>query len=160
MTNSFTINRRAFLRAVSGAGLAALLRPGAFGQIATPKNSVRPLMGAIRWDAWYDPANGSVAQAVEKSLGPAQYHYRMPFFGQVTEPNSVRINGFFQDIIDKEITCAVSAGLDYWAFVSYSPDDPMSNALKLYLSSRHRLLPDCRTDGKNWRLPSRSAMAC
>jgi len=100
--------------------------------------SQRPLIGAIRWDAWYDPVDGKVAQSVERSLGPAEFHYRMPFFGQETGPNSVRINGDSQSIIDKEIAAAAGAGLDYWAYCTYPENDPLSNALKLHLSSALR----------------------
>jgi len=98
----------------------------------------RPSVGAIRWDAWYDPADGGVERAMETALGPRRYHDRMPFFGQETGPDSVRINGRTQAIIDQEIGWASGAGLDYWAFVGYAPDDPMTNALNLYLSSLYR----------------------
>jgi hypothetical protein len=40
--------------------------------------------------------------------------------------------------MDREIAYAAAAGLDYWAFCAYGADDPLSNALKLYLSSQHR----------------------
>jgi len=75
---------------------------------------------------------------METALGPARYHDRMPFFGKEDGPDSVRINGFAQETIDREILLASRAGLDYWAFVGYAPEDPMTNALKLYLSSAHR----------------------
>jgi hypothetical protein len=102
------------------------------GEAAPPS---RPLIGAIRWDAWYDPDDGPIAEAVERSLGPHRYHFRLPYFGKETGPDSVRINGYSQDIIDSEIKDAVYAGLQYWAFDAYDPTSPMSNALKLYLSS-------------------------
>jgi hypothetical protein len=106
------------------------------------------MIGAIRWDAWYDPADGHVAQAVEKSLGPAEFHYRMPFFGSETGPDSVRINGDSQEIMDQEIAAASNAGIAFWAFCSYAPADPMSNALRLYLSSKRRGdLPFCLFGG-------------
>jgi hypothetical protein len=98
----------------------------------------RSLIGAIRWDAWYDSADGRVAQDVERSLGPANYHFRMPFFGKVTGSSSVRIDGAYQSIVDKEIEDASLAGIDYWAFCLYGPDDPMSVGLKLYLNSKYR----------------------
>jgi hypothetical protein len=98
----------------------------------------RPSVGAIRWDAWYDPAEGDVARAVEAALGPAPYHDRMPFFGREIAPDSVRIDGDSQDVIDREIVSASRAGLDYWAFMGYAPGDPMTNALDLYLSSARR----------------------
>ena len=53
-------------------------------------------------------------------------------------PDSVRIDGDLQAVIDREIAAASHAGLDYWAFMGYAPDDPMTNALDLYLSSARR----------------------
>ena len=40
-------------------------------------------VGAIRWDAWVGLSN-AVGAAVEKTLSPAQYHYRVPFYGEET----------------------------------------------------------------------------
>ena len=39
------------------------------------QNPSRPTVGAIRWDAW---SGGEVTREVERSLGPAQYHARLP----------------------------------------------------------------------------------
>jgi hypothetical protein len=109
-----------------------------FGTEAPAQSAPPPQIGAIRWDAWYDPADGNVAKAVEESLGPAQFHYRMPFFGKETGPDSVRINGDSQQIMDEEISLAAKAGLAYWAFCYYDSAQPMSRALRLYLSSAQR----------------------
>ena len=40
--------------------------------------------------------------------------------------------------MDREISYASAAGLDYWAFVNYPEQEAMSSGLKLYLSSEHR----------------------
>ncbi|MGO8834430.1 MAG: hypothetical protein ACLQE9_16640 [Roseiarcus sp.] len=124
--------RRAALQGLGAVG-AAPFAPG-FARSRT----YRPSVGAIRWDAWYDPADGAVARAVEAALGSARYHDRMPFFGRETGPDSVRIDGDSQAVMDREIGAASHAGLDYWAFMGYAPDDPMTNALDLYLSSARR----------------------
>jgi len=42
------------------------------------------------------------------------------------------------EIMQREIEYADAAGLDYWAFVTYPPDDPMSLGLALYLQSEQR----------------------
>ena len=39
------------------------------------------LLGAIRWDAWHGPAS-NVGLTVEKTLAPAHWHHRLPFFGR------------------------------------------------------------------------------
>jgi hypothetical protein len=62
----------------------------------------------------------------------------MPYFGAETGDDSVRINGATQSIIDQEILFAFDAGLDYWAFDSYAPENPITTALELYLSSSKR----------------------
>jgi hypothetical protein len=124
--------RRGLFQFVTGCAAAALA-PG-----PARSRTSRPSVGAIRWDAWYDPADGKVARAVETAIGPARYHDRMPFFGREAGPDSVRIDGDSQAIMDREIVAASRAGLDYWAFMGYAPDDPMTNALNLYRSSERR----------------------
>ena len=80
--------------------LALLLTAAA---LATPPvsraESTKVLVGAIRWDAWQE--NGVVQAAVEKSLAPNHWHYRLPYFAKVTGPNSVVINGNSQAIMDR-----------------------------------------------------------
>lgn len=124
--------RRGLLQILSGCAAAA------FAPSFARSRTSRPSVGAIRWDAWYDPTDGKVARAVEAALGPARYHDRMPFFGRETGADSVRIDGDSQAVIDREIAAASRAGLDYWAFMGYAADDPMTNALDLYLSSARR----------------------
>ena len=97
----------------------------------------RPLVGAIRWDAWHGD-QGSPGKAVERSLGPRAWHYRVPFFGTIVSDSTVQIAGYSQTIMDQEIAYAKQGGLDYWAFLLYSPHDPMSQALEFYLKSGHK----------------------
>lgn len=95
----------------------------------------RPLVGAIRWDAW---SGGSITEQVERTLGPKKYHNRLPWFAEVKDENTVKINGGRQEIMDREIEFATTAGLNYWAFLIYQEDNSMSTALKLYLKSNKR----------------------
>ena len=97
----------------------------------------KTLVGAIRWDAWHSDLGGP-GLAVERSLGPAHWHDRLPFFAQVISDTEVLIQGASQDVMDREIAYASAAGLDYWAFVTYEPDTSMSLGMQLYLSSRHK----------------------
>ena len=92
-----------------------------------------PLVGAIRWDAWQE--SGTVNAAVEATLGPEHWHYRLPFFSQVLSTNSVHIDGNHRSIMDPEIIYAANAGINYWAFVTYPDGLGMSNGLHLYLNS-------------------------
>ncbi len=98
---------------------------------AVEKNDARPIVGAIRWDAWY--GESSVVRQVEATLGQPKYHFRLPWFAQVLAPGQVRINGDRQEIIEQEIAYAATAGLNYWAFVNYWDELPsMMIALKRY----------------------------
>ena len=97
--------------------------------------SSRPIVGAIRWDAWY--GEGSPVSEVERRSGPKKYHFRLPFFAQVISPGEVSINGDSQAVIEQEISYAADAGLDYWAFVDYWDQGNLGIAL-----CRYRETPD------------------
>ncbi|WP_271504858.1 hypothetical protein [Bradyrhizobium sp. CCBAU 11357] len=123
------LTRRSFLTTVASVALAKSC-PGA------EPSGKRPLVGAIRWDAWYAPGS-SVTAAVEKALSPPQYQWRAPFFAKVPPSLNAQVElpHASQSLIDLEIQQAAYARLDYWAFVGYGIDDPMSLALRYYLSS-------------------------
>lgn len=112
------------------------------------------LVGAIRWDAWHGE-QGVPGKAVQVSLGPEKWHDRLPFFAEVLSDDRVRIDGSSQEVMDREIAYAAGAGLDYWAFVTYAADDPMSLGLKRYLSSsrRGRIRFCLITESHRWRDP-------
>lgn len=95
-----------------------------------------PLVGAIRWDAWYG-TDGPVL-AVEKSLGPPKYHFRLPWFATITGEARVKINGEQPAIMAREIEWASTAGLDYWAFVDYGESGAMSRGLRAYLAANDK----------------------
>jgi len=101
------------------------------------KERGRPVVGAIRWDAWHGEAS-NVGLVVEKTLSPQRWHYRLPFYGVEVSPTQVQVRANTQAIMDREIAYARAAGLDYWAFVTYAPDAAMSLGLKLYLSSTRK----------------------
>jgi hypothetical protein len=80
-----------------------------------------------------------VGLAVEKTLSPAEWHYRLPFFAKEISANQVQVRGNTQEVMDREIGYAAAAGLDYWAFVLYGSDDPMTRGgIDLYLASRRK----------------------
>jgi hypothetical protein len=100
--------------------------------------AARPVVGAIRWDGWVGDAS-PVGLAVEKSLSPAHWHYRLPFYGKEISPDQVRVRGNTQDVMDREVDYAAGAGLDYWAFVLYGRDDAMTRGgIDLYLASQRK----------------------
>lgn len=121
---------------------------------------VKPLVGAIRWDAWYgniptqkiksipkplpgeDPSSvptPNPGKEVLLTLSEKQWEYRWPFFAQTDDKgNLVELNANRQEIMDQEIEYAQRAGLDYWAFAVYPEECPTSFCLKKYLSSSKR----------------------
>ncbi len=96
-----------------------------------------PLVGAIRFDAWYDPTD-TIDQQCASALAGAQWTYRLPQNATVAADGTVSWPLAMQAVLDAEITAAVVAGLDFWAFDAYKPDDGLSRALSLYLSSSLR----------------------
>jgi len=96
----------------------------------------RPVVGAIRWDAW------TVGSEWEANLSPQQWRDRLPFYGEVTGPEQVRIQADTQAVMDQEIAYAAAAGLDYWAYCFSLPTDLNaevdSYAVKLHLASAHK----------------------
>jgi hypothetical protein len=95
-----------------------------------------PLVGAVRWDAWYGQ-EGAVKE-VERSMGPKKFHFRLPFFAQIVSDAEVRIDGDSQEIMDREIGYAADAGLNYWAFVDYWEDKGLTIALRRYLDAKDK----------------------
>ncbi len=123
------INRREIL-----SGLASV----AFGSGACANSELRPAVGAIRWDAWYIPsAKDSIRSAVEKTLGPARWHGRAPSCAVVTGSNQISLEKCGVQLrIDREISKAHEAGIDYWAYGWYGADHPMQQAWRLHQSSQ------------------------
>ncbi len=105
--------------------------------VALHASDETPIVGAIRWDGWY--GDGSVVKAVEFSLGQPKFHFRLPWFGQLLDEGTVRINGDSQAVMEQEIAYAAQAGLNYWAFVDYLDEAPgMSIGLNRYLATKDR----------------------
>ncbi|HET7117462.1 MAG TPA: glycoside hydrolase family 99-like domain-containing protein [Hanamia sp.] len=94
----------------------------------------RTLVGAIRWDGWVGNLNPAGLE-IEYTLGPRRYHYRAPFYSKEISEDSIQCRATSQEIIDKEISYAKYAGLDYWAFCWYPEGSGLDTARDLYLSS-------------------------
>ena len=63
--------------------------------------SETPIIGAIRWDAWY--GEGVVTKAVEKTLGQPKYHHRLPWFARPLGQDQVQINGDTAEVMAREV---------------------------------------------------------
>jgi hypothetical protein len=111
-------------------------------------NSRHTIVGAVRWDGWVgnlDPEN-PVGTDLEAVLGPNQYHYRLPFYGEEVEEqeyDSVLARAMTdpdcpfeeQGVMAQEIAFAKNAGINYWAFDWYRDSSPASCARKQYLDA-------------------------
>lgn len=120
------LSRRALL-----GGLAAFAMPA--------RAQAAPVaLGAIRWDAWYDPGSPPT-RAVERALTPAPWRHRAPFFAEVPPGEApIRLPPPSQAVMDRQIDLAARAGLDYWAFLAYPIRIGMSAGFRLYRASARR----------------------
>ncbi len=107
-------------------------------EVITAERSDVTSIGAIRWDAWYthDGVTNSVISQVERSLSPSQFHFRAPFFAEVTDDDKIIVPEFNQAIFDREMEYAKYAGIDYFAYVWYNSD--MKAARKFHETSVYR----------------------
>ncbi len=101
------------------------------------QNVDRPIVGAIRWDAWHGKPD-NVYPWMLKTLSHTRFHDRLPFFATLLQNDSITMDGGSQQVMDSEIHYAKYAGLDYWAFVTYHEEDALSHGLQTYLSSKFR----------------------
>jgi len=103
---------------------------------ASQGQAQRPIVGAIRWDAW---TRGS---EWERNLGPQQWRDRLPFYGREVGEDEVEIDAARQEVMDQEIAYASTAGLDFWAYCFHLPQDlstpPDSYGVRLHLSSHRK----------------------
>lgn len=99
------------------------------------QNDNRPMIGAIRWDAW---VGVNLPKIVAKSLGPPSHRFRLPWYATVDEAGQVNIKGDAPGIMEQEIDYAANAGIDYWAFCGYGTHDEPTIALNQFLASPTR----------------------
>jgi hypothetical protein len=111
-------------------------RPAKSESAEPPPHSNRPLVGAIRWDGWGN--NSRIGKDSERILGLAKYQHRAPFFVAAAGPDSIQFKPLSQEIMDTEISYAIHAGIDYWAFDWYPPGNGMELARNLFLASDKR----------------------
>ena len=89
-------------------------------------------LGAVRWDAWYgSPGQPSweqkwtkiVGQTVTSDMADPKWHYRLPFFANVTGNGTadvaVTADGNSTAVMEAEIKYAADFGFSFWAFCQY-----------------------------------------
>ncbi len=102
-------------------------------------------IGAIRWDAWVSPdcetrnvGASHVGAQVCRTLTPAKYHFRAPYFAKLYINGPVILPDYTQEQFDEEILMAADAGIDYFAYCWYSNQSEMSWARRFHTQSRYR----------------------
>ncbi len=127
---------------------------------AQQESMQKPLLGAIRWDAWYGkipegtklrdpksypgvpknlPFSADPGAETRRSLSEPMWFWRLPFYTQFDKQGNVSdINGARPEVIEKEIELASANGIDYWAFAYYPKDCPLSFTMQAYLKSPNR----------------------
>ena len=105
--------------------------------VLSAQRSENTTFGAIRWDCWYNTgvSAGNVMQ-VEKTLSPAEYHFRAPFFANIEEDGSIKMPRPSQEIFDQEMKYAMEGGVDYFAYLWYEGE--MSAARKMHPTSKYK----------------------
>ncbi len=109
------------------------------GKIDVSGEAREPLtIGAIRWDAWYGHQKDAweVCNQVEKTLSPAKYHFRAPFFADITDEGKILFPEYTQEIFDKEMEYAIDTGIDYFVYNWYN--DGMRKARELHTTSQYK----------------------
>lgn len=107
------------------------------GDQSVVEPSVKPRLGAIRFDAWQNMSN-AIDQQCAMALSGGKWNDRLPVNSQIGADKRVTWSTVTQDMMDEEIAAALRCGLSFWAFDSYDPNDQMSSALNLYLSSEKK----------------------
>lgn len=85
------------------------------------------IIGAIRWDAFYNWQQDAVSGGVQKQFSVAGLQSRAPWFAQIASPYLLKCIGS-QANIDTECQIAATAGIDYWAFDCYQPGNAFAYA--------------------------------
>ena len=98
-------------------------------QAARPAVDEPPLVGAIRWDAYFDwqaaqtlhgdTTAGVVGKTTQYDMSPTKYHFRVPFFGEEINSTAIVANGDTDDAMAQELEYAASHGIKFWSFCNY-----------------------------------------
>ena len=123
-----------WILSAASAGCGPSLDSGGSSVGAADSSAARPVVGAIRYDAWQN--GGPLGDAAVASLGPKKWRYRLPFYGTEISDTQVQLRENSQAVMDQEIAYARAGGLDYWAFNHYLVE--LRKSLNLYLSSSRK----------------------
>lgn len=99
-------------------------------------NSVR--VGVINWDCSL-PAETYFGYYQTRTLSPKKYRTYTPYYADVLGENKIAYHYRTQEEIDRELSYAVNAGIDYFTYVFY-PEEGSRNHISLtYRDCSHRV---------------------
>ena len=123
--------------------------------------SITPLVGAIRWDAWFPGTSGCAGLSYSPDGSVfTDYDYRQPEYGWFDSSSTPDANcpeagplPNAQANMDQEIVAAHHGGLDYWAFNWYGPGPShhsefrqcVSGVPGVHIQKDAEVLPDCES---------------
>ncbi len=95
------------------AAAALVMLPGAPTAAAAVGDSYSPvLVGAIRWDGYWgkpgehkfdDDNFGIVTRTTTNDLSVAEWHYRVPFFGEEINATAITVDGDSPEVMGQEL---------------------------------------------------------
>lgn len=94
--------------------------------------------GVINWDASLPPET-YFGYYQTRTLSPAKYRYATPFYADIVNENKITYHYRTPEEYEKELTFAIEAGIDYFAYVFY-PDKGSRDHISLeYKDCSHRV---------------------
>ena len=106
-------------------------------------------IGVINWDCSL-PSDTYFGFHQTRSLSPAKYRRVTPFYADILGEDKIGYHFRSQEEFDRELTCAIDAGIDYFAYVWY-PDEG---------SRRHTAVSENDCSGHVWELNYARRMHC
>jgi hypothetical protein len=91
------------------------------------------LLGAIRWDAWFDGSPWA------KELSRKEWNYRLPFFASVDQHGKAAIDGLSFDVMNEETVYASAAGIGYFIFGLYADRERDGSENKVMVNFRRSI---------------------
>lgn len=106
-TSAGELSRRDMLKVATAVSAGAALGLSVPTAAVAAGRPAKTLVGAIRWDAWVG-GESHYGSGVNRDLSPDEYHFRLPFYADITVPRPVLLDQGF----DGERTGAAPAGWD------------------------------------------------
>lgn len=95
-------------------------------------------IGAVNWDCSLPP-DTYFGYYQTRSLSPKKYRSVTPFYADILGENEITYHYRTQDEFDRELSYALDAGIDYFAYVWYGEEGSKNSVQKSPNSCSHRV---------------------